>query len=73
MDDIYAMAGATLRHAQSVRNCLLSLQGALRSRGGQALGPDVRLFVQKTRLFTVPDVLVVCGAPVLGGAERYAL
>lgn len=61
--EIFAMTGGTLRHAQIVRNLLIELQRALKGTSCQALGSDLRLYVQKARVFTYPDVLVVCGAP----------
>jgi Uma2 family endonuclease len=63
--EIFAMTGGTLRHAQIVSNLIGELHQALKGTGCRALGSDMRLYVEKSKLFTYPDILIVCGQPVL--------
>ncbi len=61
--EIFAMAGGTLNHSAIVRNVLAELRQRLRGGSCRPYGSDLRLYVEQSRLFTYPDVLVLCGAP----------
>ncbi|MBS1856909.1 MAG: Uma2 family endonuclease [Acidobacteria bacterium] len=61
----FAMAGASVAHNRLVARLLRDLGGQLRGRGCEALPSDMRVFVAATGLYTYPDVVVVCGEPVL--------
>ncbi|MFA7484049.1 MAG: Uma2 family endonuclease [Vulcanimicrobiota bacterium] len=63
--EIFAMSGASLAHAQIVRNLTADLHNALRGSSCQVFGSDLRLQVTTSGLFTYPDLYVVCGEPVL--------
>lgn len=61
--EIFAMSGGTLEHAQIVRDLTIDLGQALRGSDCQVLGSDLRLQVARHKLFTYPDLYVVCGEP----------
>lgn len=66
---IFAMTGASLRHNLIAGNILASLHAQLRERDCQVYASDMRLLVKATGLYTYPDVLVVCGEPLLADDE----
>lgn len=61
--EIVAMAGASARHNLIVANVIRTLGGALKGRPCLVLASDQRVLVASTRLYTYPDVSVVCGKP----------
>ena len=65
----YDMAGASPAHNLVVSNVMFALRTALGSVDGRCvvLGSDQRLHVLATGMYTYPDVMVVCGKPVLHG------
>ncbi|MSP58877.1 MAG: Uma2 family endonuclease [Myxococcales bacterium] len=58
---IVAMAGASTRHTLIAGNIQGALRGLLRGKPCLALGSDQRVHIAETRLYTYPDVTVVCG------------
>jgi Uma2 family endonuclease len=60
---IYAMAGASREHNLISANILAELHVQLRSRPCETYSSDMRVKVSATRLYTYPDVVVVCGEP----------
>src|SRR5881397_1818652 len=61
---IFAMAGASLEHNRIAANLLSFIRPALRDRGCEAFGSDLRIGTPGG-LFTYPDLSVVCGEPLL--------
>ncbi|MEZ4835727.1 MAG: Uma2 family endonuclease [Caldilineaceae bacterium] len=61
--DIHAMAGASRAHNLIAGNTFAQLHSALRSRPCETYMNDMRVKVAKSRLYTYPDVVVVCGEP----------
>ena len=61
---IFAMAGASLEHNRIAANLLGFIRPALRDRGCEAFGSDLRIGTPGG-LFTYPDLSVVCGEPLL--------
>lgn len=62
--EIFQMAGASYEHNLTAGNIYASLHFQLRKkRDCAAFQNDMRLLVEKTGLYTYPDVLVVCGKP----------
>ena len=59
--EMFAMAGASLRHNVIREN--LSVEIGSRLKGGpcRALSADQRVLVDRTGLYTYPDLLIVCG------------
>ena len=63
--EIFSMGGGTLEHNRIVRNLLRQLDVALDGRTCEVFPSDLRLYVKSQKLFTYPDVMVVCGQPRL--------
>jgi len=63
--EMLAMSGGSMRHAVLQRNILGELYTALRGSNCQPFGPDFRVRVSPGRMYAYPDVLVVCGKPLL--------
>ena len=59
---MYAIAGASLRHAIINRNVLLSLS---RLEGFTAVSSDLRVYSPKNPFFAYPDTVIYCGEPEL--------
>ena len=59
--EIFAMSGASLRHAEIVTNLVSNLHGQLRKSSCRVYSSDVRVKVAPTGLYTYPDVVIVCG------------
>ena len=59
--EMFAMAGASPRHNFIREN--LSVELGMRLKGGpcRALSADQRVLVDRTGLYTYPDLLIVCG------------
>ena len=62
--EVFAMAGTSLNHFRIQRNISAELYNALRGSGCEAGGSDMRVRVSG-RMYAYPDVLVICGRPVL--------
>jgi Uma2 family endonuclease len=67
--ETFAMAGASERHNSIVINLVLSLGASLRQRNCKIYSSDMRLLVNDTALYTYPDVMAVCGKPILADAQ----
>ena len=63
--EVFAMAGASEKHNSIVTNLVASLVTKLRGRKCRIYSSDMRLLVSDAGLYTYPDVLVVCGKPIL--------
>jgi len=59
--EIFAMAGTSERHNLVAGNVFAELHTQLRKRPCKVYVSDVRLKVNRTGLYTYPDVMVVCG------------
>lgn len=62
---VVAMAGASLNHNRLVRNLTTALTNALAGKPCEAFSNDLRLQIEQRDIFTYPDVMVVCGQPLL--------
>jgi Uma2 family endonuclease len=67
---MYAMAGASHGHVLIVLNLGAELRQALKGRPCEVYPIDMRLRVSPKGLFTYPDLMVVCGAPVFAGDRK---
>ena len=67
--EVFAMAGASLRHNRITRNALLFLGGRLRGSPCETFGSDQRLRTPGG-LLTYPDLLVICGPVELSRVDR---
>jgi len=59
--EIFAMAGTSERHNLIAGNVFAELHAQLRKRPCKVYFSDVRLKVNRTGLYTYPNVMVVCG------------
>jgi Uma2 family endonuclease len=71
--EIFAMAGASERHISIVANTMYLLVGQLKGRPCKAYSNDMRLKVSPTGLYTYPDIIVVCGAPMFADEQKDTL
>ncbi len=60
---MFAMAGASIRHAQLITNINANLWIQLRGRECFVFTTDLRLQIKASGLYTYPDLMVVCGQP----------
>lgn len=63
--EIFLMAGSSIKHAAITSNVSAELHAQLKGRDCRVLQIDMRVHIPKTRLYTYPDILVVCGKPQL--------
>jgi len=63
--EVFAMAGASQEHNLIVAGVVGSLFASLRQRNCKVYPSDMRVLVSDTGLCTYPDVIVVCGKPIL--------
>lgn len=61
--DIFAMSGATRRHNLIVRNLTRRLDPRYDGKSCEVYASDMRVEVGPTRMYTYPDLVVVCGEP----------
>ena len=67
--EVFAMAGASIRHNLLIGNCYLALRTGLRGSTCRVLTESVQLAVDHGRYYNYPDVAVTC-APADLLAER---
>jgi Uma2 family endonuclease len=61
--EIYAMTGASREHNLITGNVYGELRQQLKGKPCEAYASDMRVRVPAARLYTYPDVVVVCGEP----------
>jgi Uma2 family endonuclease len=66
---IFAMAGASVRHNRITGNVFAALRAALAERGCEVFASDLRVRTP-SGLYTFPDVTVVCGGVQLSATDR---
>jgi Uma2 family endonuclease len=67
--EVFAMSGASRKHNLIATNLVASLATSLRGRDCEVYSSDMRLVVSDIGLYTYPDVVVVCGKPILAGTN----
>jgi Uma2 family endonuclease len=67
--EIIAISGGSMRHARLQQNISAGLDTPSRDRGCEVFGSDFRVRVSR-RMYTYPDVSVVCGEPVLADENQ---
>ncbi len=70
--EMFAMSGRSMEHARLQKNITGELYNALRGRDCEPFGSDFRVRVS-SRMYTYPDVSVVCGKPVLADDHQDVL
>lgn len=63
--EMIAMTGASLRHSSIVGDLAVALATRLSGGSCEVHTSDLRLLVSVTGLYTYPDIVVVCGEPLL--------
>jgi Uma2 family endonuclease len=71
--EVFAFAGGSEAHNLIAANVLASLHTQLRRRPCKVYPSDMRVKVQRTGLYTYPDVVVVCGQPQFEDVEHDTL
>lgn len=59
--EMFAMAGASIRHNLIKDNLIGDMHGKLAGSGCRTVSSDQRLKVDRTGLYTYPDIMIVCG------------
>ena len=67
--EIFAMAGASLRHNRIAGNVYAALRTRLQNSSCEVFSSDLRLRTPGG-LYTYPDVMVICGGVQLSAADR---
>jgi Uma2 family endonuclease len=70
--EMYAMSGGSMRHSELQSNIQGELFAALRNGDCRVHGPDFRIRVSG-RMYTYPDISVVCGKPALADDHQDVL
>lgn len=70
---IVAMSGARFRHNLIATNTARALGNRLGSKGCMVVQSDQRVHVPATKLYTYPDVVVVCGRPEIHARDGMSL
>jgi Uma2 family endonuclease len=63
--EMIAMTGASRRHSSIVTNLARALGNQLEGASCEVHINDLRVLVSATGLYTYPDIIVVCGEPIL--------
>jgi Uma2 family endonuclease len=63
--EVFAFAGASLRHNLIAANVLATIHSQLRGGPCSAFSSDMRITIPQTPHYTYADVVVVCGQPKL--------
>jgi len=71
--EVYAMAGASWKHDQIVQDLGLSLRSKLRGTRCRTFGDNVRVRIPQTRMYTYPDLGIVCGPPQFADDQKGTL
>ncbi len=59
--EIFAMSGGTADHSSVAVNLTAALSQLLAAKPCRVFNSDMRLHIERSGLFTYPDVMVVCG------------
>ena len=60
---MYAMSGASFAHNRLNARLITMFENGLSKSRCSTCGPDMRIYIPATGLFTYPDLVVVCGEP----------
>jgi Uma2 family endonuclease len=67
--EMFAMSGGSTNHARLQTNILVEISIGLRGSACEAFGSDFRIKIS-SRMYTYPDVSVVCGEPRVAGDDN---
>jgi Uma2 family endonuclease len=65
--EIVPMAGGTTNHNEIVTNLCVALKPPLRAKGYRLFTENVRVWIDRYRVYTYPDVMAIAGEPVYHG------
>ena len=71
--EMFAMAGASREHNAITRNLTAEFHNRLKEGPCQVFVADLRVKVDRTGLYTYPDLLIVCGPPEYAPENRDTL
>ena len=71
--EMFQMAGASREHNAITRNLTAELDNRLKDGSCQVFAADQRVKVDRTGLYTYPDLLIVCGEPEYAAEDRNTL
>jgi Uma2 family endonuclease len=71
--EIFAMTGASREHNLITFNISVLLGPQLKGRQCEAYANDMRVKVSSSRLYTYPDIVVVCPVPIFDGKDTDTL
>lgn len=63
--EIFAMSGARFNHNRITENLSGEVLVFLKGKSCQSLSRDMRVHIPENTLYTYPDLLIVCGKPIL--------
>lgn len=70
---IYAMTGASETHNLICMNVAAALHTQLRRKACRVYANDMRVAIPSTKLYTYPDIVIVCGQPLFNDEEQDTL
>jgi len=68
--EMFAMSGGTAAHARLQTDIVAELASRVDHRSCEAFGPDMRIQIQATGLYTYPDASVICGGTRFADASQ---
>ncbi|MEX2173539.1 MAG: Uma2 family endonuclease [Pirellulaceae bacterium] len=71
--EVFAMAGASLRHNRIATNILARLYQSLEGGPCEVFGSDQRIRIDAVDLSTYPDVSVICGGVQVDAVDRHGV
>ncbi len=71
--EIFAMAGASSTHNFVKDNLIRSLGNRLESGRCRTASSDQRIRIERTGLFTYPDIVILCGKPKFSSRDPLAI
>jgi Uma2 family endonuclease len=71
--EMYAMAGASPEHNYVTENLSVEIGGRLKGGPCRTVSSDLRLKIERTGLYTYPDLMIICNRPEYDPADRNTL
>jgi Uma2 family endonuclease len=71
--EMFAMAGAGLLHNRIKDNLIFEIGSCLKGSSCHTYSSDMRVKVERTGLYTYPDILIVCGRPEVDPDQKDTL
>lgn len=65
--EIRVMAGGTTNHNEIITNICVALKPRLRKKNYRLFTENVRVWIEKYRVYTYPDVMVIANEPIYHG------